>query len=142
MRLSEHHTKEYKITNEELGDNLVESELDDECPFGTFDTDLPTIDRVILNPNTKEYLIIGKGMRTEKFSFDEFGEFNSVDSVDGNTMFDIQIDNYEGEDKYDFQYVELEWYDDNWNQGSNYISVKVVVTELPITEDVIKLFKK
>ena len=28
-----------KIDNEELGDNLVENELDEECPFGTFDTD-------------------------------------------------------------------------------------------------------
>jgi hypothetical protein len=32
-----------KINNRELGDNLVENELDEECPFGTFDTDLPTI---------------------------------------------------------------------------------------------------
>jgi len=115
--------------------------LDDECPFGTFDTDLPTIDRVILNPNTKEYLIIGKGMRTEKISFDEFEEWNSIDSADGNTMFDIQMDNCEGEFIYDFQYVELEWYDDNWHQTSNYVGVKVEVTELPINEEFIKLFK-
>ncbi len=28
-----------KIINRELSDNLVEAELDCECPFGTFDSD-------------------------------------------------------------------------------------------------------
>lgn len=131
-----------KISNQELGDNLVEAELDEECPFGTFDDDNPTIDRVILNSNTKEYLIVGKGMRTEKISFDEFEEWNSIDSRDGNTMFDIQMDNYLGETKYDFQYIELEWYDDNWHQtGDNFISVDVELTELPINQEFIKLFQ-
>jgi len=32
-----------KINNEELGDNLVENELDEECPLGTFDSDTENI---------------------------------------------------------------------------------------------------
>ena len=44
------------------GENLEEIRSDDECPIGTFPTDNPTIDRVILNPDEKKYLVIGKGI--------------------------------------------------------------------------------
>ena len=41
--------------NTELGENLEEIRSDDECPIGTFPTDNPTIDRVILNPDENKY---------------------------------------------------------------------------------------
>ena len=135
-----------KITNEELGDNLVESDLDDECPIGTFDTDLPTIDRVILNPNARQYLVIGKGLPTQVISFDEDGEWDSVSEFNGGAIFDVQMDdNNEGEGTpdYTFQYCTLRWDEEqkNFFMNDDFKSVDVELTELPITEEVIKLFK-
>jgi hypothetical protein len=135
-----------KITNEELGDNLVECELDDECPIGTFDTDLPTIDRIILNPNTRQYLVVGKGLPTQVISFDEDGEWNSVNEFEGGAIFDVQMDdNNEGEGKPDwsFQYVSLIWNEDeqNFNMGQDFKGIDVELTELPITQEVVKLFE-
>ena len=133
-----------KITNEELGDNLVECDLDDECPIGTFDTDLPTIDRVILNPNTRQYLVIGKGLPTQVVSFDEDGEWNSVNALDGGAIFDVQMDNEEDESKYSFQYCSLKWDEEqnNFFMQDDFKSVEIELTELPITQEVMKLFQR
>ena len=61
-----------KVENRELGDNLVESDLDTECPFGTFDTDEPKVTVVLLSTVDKKYLVSGKGLPTQIISFDEY----------------------------------------------------------------------
>lgn len=136
-----------KITNEELGDNLVEAELDEECPFGTFDVDEPSIDKVILNVAEKQYVVIGKGLPVRVIRFGNFSDWDSVNDKNGEPIFDIQIDEDEdrGKTVYNFQYVNLVW--DNkeglYKMGLDYNNAKeLIVTETPIAQVVADLFQK
>lgn len=102
-----------KITNRELGDNLVEIEDDEECPFGTFDTDNPSIDTVILSTKDKQYCIVGRGVPFQTLSFDSYSDWDCVNGMDGHPLFDVQIDfddsvKLDNKDEYyQFQYVDL-----------------------------------
>jgi len=131
-----------KVKNE-LGENLEEIDDDEECPIGTFETDLPSIDRVILNVQEKQYLVMGKGLPVQVRTFNEFQDWDSVQDKDGVPVFDIQIDDDEGCDEpYQFQYVDLIWRedDDNWEVGEDYQSVKVEVVTEPLAQVITKLF--
>ena len=131
-----------KIDNRELGDNLESIEYDEECPFGTFETDSPTIDRVILNVGERLYLVIGKGIPVQIIKFDDFSDWDSVQNLDGTPVFDIQIDNDpDCDEPYQFQYVNLIWREDedNWEVGMDYQGVKVEVTTTPIAQIVVDL---
>jgi hypothetical protein len=102
-----------KITNRELGDNLVEVENDEECPFGAFDTDNPSIDTVILSTKDKQYCVVGRGVPFQTLSFDSYSDWDCVNGMDGHSLFDVQIDFDDSlkldneDDYYQFQYVDL-----------------------------------
>ena len=82
-----------KITNEELGDNLVECDLDTECPFGTFDTDNPKVTKVILSTVDKKYMMMGKGIPIQIISFDNYSDWDCVMGANSEeAMLDCQID--------------------------------------------------
>jgi hypothetical protein len=97
----------------DLGENLEEIENDEECPCGTFATDEPTIDRVILSEHEKQYIVIGKGLPVQVVSFHDFSDWDSVNDLDGNAVFDVQIDFDDSvklkntDEYYQFQYVNL-----------------------------------
>jgi hypothetical protein len=133
-----------KVSNE-LSENLEEIIDDEECPVGTFETDLPSIDRVILNVQEQQYLVIGKGLPVQVRKFDSFEDWDSVQNLDGEPVFDVQIDDDgEGEQPYTFQYVDLHWREDmdNWYVGEDYQSVKVEVVTEPITEILTKMLQE
>ena len=94
-----------KVKNE-LGENLEEIEDDEECPFGTFETDNPIIQEVFIFPNDKLYIVFGKGIPVQVIKYDVWSEWNSVKNNDGNEVFDIQID-------YDDSYL-MDNNDDYW----------------------------
>jgi len=132
----------------ELGENLEDIDDDEECPIGTFATDLPSIDRVILNAIEKQYIVIGKGLPTQVVSFDSYSDWDSVQNLDGEPVFDVQIDedDYEGKGVYtpNFQYVNLIWNaeQENWNMGLDYDSVAVEVVTEPLAQIVLNLMNK
>ena len=132
----------------ELGENLEEIYNDDECPIGTFDTDLPSIDRVILNDREKQYIVVGKGLPVQIISLESYSDWDSVQNTDGEPVFDVQMDedDYEGNGVYtpNFQYVNLIYKEDtgNYEMGLNYQSVVVEVVSESIAEIVLKLLQK
>jgi len=73
--------------NNELGENLEEIIDDEECPIGTFETDLPSIDRVILNVEEQQYIVIGKGLPVQVRKFDNFSDWDSVEDLNGEPVF-------------------------------------------------------
>jgi hypothetical protein len=77
---------------DELSENLESIEDDEECPIGTFDADLPTIDKVILNPSERQYVVIGKGIPVQVRRFDDYSDWDSVNDLNGEPVFDVQID--------------------------------------------------
>lgn len=130
----------------DLGENLEEIVDDEECPIGTFDTDLPSIDRVILNVLEQQYVVIGKGLPVQVRKFDGFSDWDSVQDNDGVPVFDVQIDDdgdENAEHPYTFQYVDLIWREDedNWQVGYDYESVKVEVTQEPLAQVIADLFR-
>lgn len=129
----------------ELGENLEEIIDDEECPIGTFETDLPSIDRVILNPSEKQYLIIGKGLPIQVRKFDNFSDWDSVQNLDGEPVFDVQIDDDpDCDNPYQFQYVNLIWREDqdNWEVGLDYQGVEPEVVTEPIVQILAKMFQE
>ncbi len=129
----------------ELGENLEDIVDDEECPIGTFDTDLPSIDRVILNVQEQQYIMIGKGIPVQVRKFDSFSDWDSVQDLNGEPVFDVQIDDDSGCDEpYQFQYVNLIWREDqdNWKVGLDYQGVKVEVVTEPITEILTKMLQE
>ncbi len=127
--------------NTDLGENLEDISLDDECPIGTFPTDNPTIDRVILNPDEKKYLVIGKGIASQIISFDDYSDWDTINDFNGEPLFDVQIDFDDSVyqknelDYYQFQYVDLIYDDDgNPTQGSSWGNAEITVTKLPLDE--------
>jgi|15BtaG_2_1085339.scaffolds.fasta_scaffold01870_8 hypothetical protein len=137
--------------NIELGENLEEISSDDECPFGTFPADNPSIDRVILNPIMKEYLVFGRGIPTKIISFDDYSDWDTVVDLNGEMIFDVQIDFDDSvkldnpNDYYQFQYVNLIYDDDgNQRQGEDWDSVygeeNLIITTLSLS-DALSSFK-
>ena len=131
--------------NNELSENLEEILDDLECPVGTFETDLPSIDRVILNVEEKTYIVIGKGIPVQVRKFDSFSDWDSVQNLNGEPVFDVQIDDDPYCDNpYQFQYVNLIWREDkdNWGIGYDYESVTPELVTEPITEILVKMLQK
>jgi hypothetical protein len=133
----------------ELGENLEEIIDDEECPIGTFETDLPSIDRVILNVQEQQYIVIGKGLAVQVRKFDNFSDWDSVQDLNGEPVFDIQIDSDEdmGKTIYQFQYVNLEYRDDSINgyglyTGLDYQGVEPEVVTEPIAQILAKMFQE
>ena len=137
----------------ELGENLEEIIDDEECPIGTFETDLPSIDRVILNTSEKQYVVIGKGIPTQVRKFDNYTDWDSVENLDGEPVFDVQIDDdnqingkFIGNAKhpYTFQYVNLIWREDqdNFEVGLDYQSVDLEVVTESITQILTKMLQE
>tara|TARA_B100000963_G_C22564894_1_gene643171 strand:- start:425 stop:976 length:552 start_codon:yes stop_codon:yes gene_type:complete len=138
----------------ELGENLEEIIDDEECPVGTFETDLPSIDRVILNTSEKQYVLIGKGIPTQVIKFDNYTDWDSVENLDGVPVFDVQIDNDNqtidgklvgnAKHPYTFQYVNLIWREDqdNWEVGLDYEGVDVEVVTEPIVDILTKMLRE
>jgi len=136
-----------KIDNEELGDNLVECDDDLECPSGTFESDNPSIDKVILNVEEKQYVVIGKGLPIQVKKFTDFSDWDSVNDTNGEPVFDVQMDEDEdmGKTIYIFQYVNLEWdiKEKLYRTGLDYENPdELIVTETPIAQVVADLFQK
>lgn len=129
---------------DELGENLEEIDDDNECPIGTFDTDLPSIDRVILNPNEKQYIVMGKGVPVQVVRFDNYEDWDCVRNTYDEPVFDVQIDDDpDGDDPYQFQYVNLILdYCGYTEIGNDYQSVKVEVVNQPITTILTKMLQK
>jgi len=131
--------------NNELSENLEEILDDEECPVGTFETDLPSIDRVILNVEEKQYIVIGKGLPVQVRKFDNFSDWDSVQNLDGEPVFDVQIDDDpDCDNPYQFQYVNLIWREDkdNWAIGLDYEGVVPEVVTEPITEILTKMLQE
>lgn len=134
----------------ELGENLEEIIDDEECPIGTFETDLPSIDRVILNVRERQYIIIGKGLPIQVRKFDSFSDWDSVQNLDGEPVFDVQIDFDDSvkldnpNEYYQFQYVNLIWREDqdNWEVGLDYQGVEPEVVTEPIVQILAKMFQE
>lgn len=129
----------------ELGENLEEIIDDEECPIGTFETDLPSIDRVILNVRERQYIIIGKGLPIQVRKFDNFSDWDSVQNLDGEPVFDVQIDDDpDCDNPYQFQYVNLIWREDqdNWEVGLDYQGVEPEVVTEPIVQILAKMFQE
>lgn len=136
-----------KVQNE-LGENLLSIEDDKECPIGTFETDLPTIDKVILNPSEKQYVVIGKGIPIQVKQFEDYSDWDSVNDLNGDPVFDVQIDfddsvKMDDEHKYyQFQYVNL-IYDEDGNASTGfdyYCADELVVTPTPLAQVIAELF--
>ena len=133
---------------DELGENLESIEDDEECPIGTFETDLPSIDKVILNPIEKRYAVIGEGIPVQIRRFDDYSDWDSVNDLNGEPVFDVQIDfddsvKMDNKDKYyQFQYVNIIYdKDGNPNTGDDYKSVnELVITETPLAKVIADLF--
>ncbi len=133
---------------DELGENLESIEDDEECPIGTFETDLPSIDKVILNPIEKQYAVIGEGIPVQIRRFDDYSDWDSVNDLNGEPVFDVQIDfddsvKMDNKDKYyQFQYVNIIYdKDGNPNTGDDYKSVnELVITETPLAKVIADLF--
>ena len=127
--------------NIELGENLEEISSDDECPFGTFPADDPSIDRVILNPDENKYLVIGKGIASQIISFYDYSDWDTINDFNREPLFDVQIDFDDSikmdnpNDYYQFQYVDI-IYDDDGNspQGDSWGNAEITVTKLPLDE--------
>jgi hypothetical protein len=132
--------------NNELGENLEEIIDDEECPIGTFETDLPSIDRVILNVEEQQYIVIGKGLPVQVRKFDNFSDWDSVEDLNGEPVFDIQIDSDEdmGKTIYQFQYVNLIWREDqdNWGVGLDYQGIEPEVVTEPIVQILTKMLQE
>ena len=134
---------------DELGENLESIEDDEECPIGTFDTDLPTIDKVILNPSEKQYVVIGNGLPVQVRRFDDYSDWDSVNDLNGEPIFDVQIDfddsvvEKDTDKYYQFQYVNLIYDEDgNASTGLDYhCANELVVTETPLAQVIADLFK-
>lgn len=142
--ITESKRKILEKVNNELSENLEDIVDDEECPIGTFETDLPSIDRVILNVQEKQYLVIGKGIPVQLRKFDSFSDWDSVENLDGEPVFDVQIDNDpDCDNPYQFQYVNLIWREDkdNWRIGLDYESVVPEVVTEPISEILIKMLQ-
>lgn len=127
--------------NIELGENLEEISSDDECPFGTFPADNPSIDRVILNPDENKYLVIGKGIASQIISFYDYSDWDTINDFNGEPLFDVQIDFDDSvkmdnpNDYYQFQYVDIIYNDDgNSRQGDSWGNAEITVTKLPLYE--------
>lgn len=132
---------------DELGENLESIEDDEECPIGTFETDLPSIDKVILNPIEKQYVVIGKGIPVQVRRFDDYSDWDSVNDLNGEPVFDVQIDfdnsvKMDNENNYyQFQYVNL-IYDEDANTGLDYYNAdELIITETPLAQVIADLFK-
>jgi len=131
--------------NNELGENLEEIIDDEECPVGAFDTDLPSIHRVLLNVEEKTYSVIGKVLPVQVRKFDNFSDWDSVEDLNGEPVFDVQIDDDpDCDNPYQFQYVNLIWIEDegNWRMGLDYEGVVPEVVTEPITEILVKMLQK
>jgi hypothetical protein len=131
--------------NNELSENLEDIIDDEECPIGTFETDLPSIDRVILNVKEQQYLVIGKGIPPQLRKFHSFSDWDSVENLDGEPVFDVQIDNDpDCDNPYQFQYVNLIWREDqdNWEVGLDYEGVVPEVVTEPISEILVKMLQE
>lgn len=138
----------------ELGENLEEIIDDEECPVGTFETDLPSIDRVILNVQEQQYIVMGKGLPIQVRKFDSFSDWDSVENLDGEPVFDVQIDDdnqtidgklvFDAKHPYTFQYVNLIWREDqdNWEVGLDYKGVEPEIVTEPIAEILAKMLSK
>jgi len=138
-----------KVDNE-LGENLEDIDNDEECPVGTFETDLPSIDRVILNVQEQQYIVIGRGLPVQVRKFDSYSDWDSVQNLDGEPVFDVQIDFDDSvkldnpNEYYQFQYVNLIWREDqdNWEVGLDYEGVVPEVVSEPIAEILAKMLSK
>ena len=134
---------------DELGENLESIEDDEECPIGTFETDLPTIDKVILNPSENQYVVIGKGIPVQVKRFDDYSDWDSVNDLNGEPVFDVQIDfddsvKMDDENKYyQFQYVNLIYDEDgNASTGLDYkCANELIITQTPLAQVIADLFK-
>jgi hypothetical protein len=139
-----------KIDNRELGDNLVENDLDEECPFGTFDTDDPMVTLVLLSTVDQKYVVTGKGIPTQIISFDNYSDWDSIQGVDGYAVLDCQIDfddsvKEEDTDKYyQFQTVNLiENEDGSVSMGYDYrgngeTDLELIVSHKPLAEAIVE----
>jgi len=131
-----------KIKNLELDDNLDVIMDDEECPCGTFDTDVPEINTVILSTTEKAYAVFGKGLPVQIRRFDNYSDWDSVDDADGYPIFDVQIDfddsvEMDDTDKYyQFQYVNLIYDEDgDCSTGLDYACAdKIIVTDQPLAQ--------
>jgi len=137
----------------ELGENLEEIIDDEECPIGTFETDLPSIARVILNTSEKQYVVMGKGIPTQVRKFDSYSDWDSVKNLNGEPVFDVQIDDDNQIDgklignakhPYTFQYVNLIWREDqdNWEVGLDYKGVEPEIVTESITQILAKMLQE
>ena len=134
---------------DELGENLESIENDEECPIGTFDTDLPTIDKVILNPSENQYVVIGRGIPVQVKRFDNYSDWDSVNDLNGEPVFDVQIDfddsvKMDDENKYyQFQYANLIYDEDGTlTTGLDYnFANELIITQTPLAQVIADLFK-
>ena len=140
-----------KIDNRELGDNLVENDLDDECPFGTFDTDNPKVTTVLLSTVDKKYMMVGRGIPTQINEFRDYSDWDCVNNKDGtDAVLDCQIDfddsvKYEDTDKYySFQTVNLvENEDGSISTGYDYEGdAELIVSHKPLAEAIVEYSSK
>ena len=81
--------------------------------------------------------------------FDNFSDWDSVQDLNGEPVFDIQIDSDEdmGKTIYQFQYVNLEYRDDSINgyglyTGLDYQGVEPEVVTESITQILAKMFQE
>ena len=112
---------------------------------------MESIDVVYINPNKKEYLVIGTGLPMQVKTVDEFDEWNTINDNEGKSLFDVQVwfdDSIEQEDKdkyYGFQYVDLipdtSVEDKEYlTQGNNWRNPnKIIITDKLISEIIIEI---
>lgn len=135
-----------KIDNRELGDNLVENELDEECPFGTFDTDDPRVTIVLLSTVDQKYVVTGRGIPTQIKEFQDYSDWDSIEGVDGEAVLDCQIDFDDSvelknpNEYYQFQTVNLvENEDGTVSMGYDYDSAdELIVSHKPLAEAIVE----
>jgi len=140
-----------KIDNRELGDNLVENDLDDECPCGTFDTDDPRVTVVLLSTVDKKYVVSGRGIPTQIIEFRDYSDWDCIKGMDGNdVMFDCQIDFDDSvelknpNEYYQFQTVNIvEKEDGSLSMGYDYDNAdELIVSHKPLAEAIVEFSDK
>ena len=93
---------------------------------------------------------MGKGIPVQVRKFDSFSDWDSVQDLNGELVFDVQIDFDDSvkldnpNEYYQFQYVNLIWREnqDNWEVGLDYEGVVPEVVIEPISEILVKMLQK
>jgi hypothetical protein len=80
-----------------------------------------TVDNVVLNREKKEYTVEGFLIPKQTIKFHDYSDWDSINDVTGNCVFDCQIDmeEYDDSEHYEFQFTDLNYVEGDDHTGFN-----------------------